>query len=151
MPSSFSRRAKRFTAQLMLGLWLLGLGLGIANACLAQEHHARHGHIGLSVAAIGSVLPGAHLPVAITPTSVDASSSALFTAQLACQDFCAGAQFGVFKQPGDAQQPLITWPVPLVSSWPDRPSPYRHVLWSVRGDLAGSHPPAFIGFLRMTI
>jgi len=140
MPSSFSRRAKRFTAQVMLGLWLLGLGLGIANACLAQEHHARHGHIGLS-----------DDPAVVVPTGLDASSGGPSTAQLACQDFCAAAQSGVFKQPGDAQQPLIASPMPLVWSWPARPSPYRHVLWSVRGDLAGSHPPAFIGFLRITI
>lgn len=147
----FSRRATRFTARVMLGLWLMGLGLGIANACLAQEHHARHGHIRPSDAAVASVLPGAHDPAVTAPTSIDASRVALSTAQLACQDFCAAGQSGVSKQLGDAQQALITSPTPLVWSWPDRPSPYRHALWSVRDDLAGSHPPAFIGFLRMTL
>jgi hypothetical protein len=125
----------------MLGLWLMGLGFGIANACLAHERHAQHGHLRQSDTAVADV----------AQTSLGASHDALSTARLACQDFCAAAQSGVFKQPGDAQQPLITSPLPLDSSWPTRPPPYRHVLWSVRGDLAGPHPPAFIGFLRMTI
>lgn len=126
MYSSFSRRASRFTARVMLAVWLMALGLGVANACLAQDDHARHGHLQHA----GDQTPA--------------------PAKLACQLFCASGQSSVLKEQGDAPQPLAAVLLAAASWRADLRSPYRHVQWPMDDD-AAPRPPDSIVFLRLTL
>ena len=129
MKSFFSHRRTRFTAAVMLFVWLLALGTGIANACQVQEDHARHGHLSHQEAGDHHTSP----------------------AKLACQDFCAAEQTGVVKQQTDAPVHLDVANA-LVSLWwvaslsADRPFPMAAV-----DDPPLAERPVFIRFLRLTI
>lgn len=129
MKSFFSHRKTRFTAAVMLFVWLLAVGTGIANACLVHEDHARHGHLSHQEAGDHDTSP----------------------AKMACQNFCAAEQTGVVKQQTDAPAHLDVALV-MVSMWwvasalTDRASQMPAV-----DDPPLTEPPVFIRFLRLTI
>lgn len=143
MKPFFAYRTTRFTATVMLFVWLLALGTGIANACLVQENHARHGHLGYQgtvVTAMPAAAPGA------MAVSHDVSPG-----KMACQNFCAAEQTGVVKQQDDAPGHLDAALV-LASMWWVAPSPAdRAFTRPVLGDPAWAEPPVFIRFLRLTL
>lgn len=129
MKSFFSHRRTRFTAAVMLFIWLLALGTGIANACLVHEDHARHGHL----------------------SRQDAGDHDTSPAKKACQNFCAAEQTGVVKQKTDAPASLDVAPV-LVSMWWVAPlSADRPFSLPAFDDPPLAQPPVFIRFLRLTI
>jgi len=143
MKPFFAYRTTRFTATVMLFVWLLALGTGIANACLVQENHARHGHLGYQdtvVTAMPAAAPGA------MAVSHDASPG-----KMACQNFCAAEQTGVVKQKVDAPGHLDAALV-LASMWGVAPASADRVFTlPVLGDPAWVEPPVFIRFLRLTL
>ena len=157
MNTLFGYRKKRFAAAAMLFIWLLAVGTGIANACLVQEQHARHGH-----------LDGRHAQAGPLPFSAtgrhgvvhDLASATVSRADgqedragviIACGNFCAAGQTGAIKhQVEKPAAPDIT-PVLLGACWRDPPSfdpicspqRFRNSDWP--------DPPAFIRFLRLTL
>lgn len=144
MKSFFSHRTTRFTATVMLFVWLAALGTGIANACLAQDDHPRHGHLS----------PQGAVATAMLATTLDAMAidPGKSSAKMACLNFCATGQTGVVKQQDDAPAhpddalalaSLWWWMAPVPA---DRASRQP-----VLGDPAWSEPPVFIRFLRLTI
>ena len=156
MQSSFSRRATRFTASVMLCVWLIALGMGVANACLVNDGHARHGHLNHQRDALTSVpMTGNQAALADRFTAdvqlVAAGDRNPSPAKVSCLNFCAAGQSSVLQQLGDDPASLTTPALPTGwwSSAP--PSPYRQSSWLVRDDPAGSHRPVSIRFLRLTI
>ena len=143
MPFRFNRRSTRLTVVAMLFVWLLVVGMGMANACLANEDHARHGHLQHQDAALaGHLTTAAQLDPHAQPTS---------SAKASCQTFCAAAQSSVFKQQSHEPGPADTGLALAISWWPAAPSLYRPSVWAVQRDSARFHPPIAIRFLRLTI
>lgn len=140
----------------MLCVWLIALGMGVANACLVNDGHARHGHLNHQRDAFTSVpMTGNEAALADRFTAdvqlVVADDRNPSPAKVSCLNFCAAGQSSVLQQLGDDPASLTTPALPTGwwSSAP--PSPYRQSSWLVRGDPAGSHRPVFIRFLRLTI
>lgn len=155
MKSFFNQRRTRYTVAVMLFVWLLALGTGIANACLVQEDHARHGHLSHQDAGVTSMtataldaMAGDHAPVEAHPDADDHDTSA---GKMACQNFCAAEQTGVVKQQNDAPAHLDDTLV-LVSMWWVAPlSADRAFPMPALDDPRWTEPPVFIRFLRLTI
>lgn len=155
MKALFSQRRTRFTAAVMLIVWLLALGVGTANACLVQENHIRHGHLTHQDARIESLeRSGLDRPVvehASARAQSDAGSHDIWPGKMACQSFCAGEQTGLAKQKtgGLAHSDFV--PVLAAIAWL-APSPAVGAsLWPVAAHPAWSEPAVSIRFLRLTI
>jgi hypothetical protein len=143
MKSFFGQRRTRCITRVMLFVWLLALGTGIANACVVQENHARHGHVGHHDAV--------HTATPATATVQDALDHDTLPGKLVCQDFCASGQTGMVKQAGDVPATPdvalalgLFWGLAELSA--DHPAPIPAIdgpPWAER--------PIFIRFLRLTI
>ncbi len=140
----FNRRTTRLTAVAMLFVWLLVVGMGMANACLANEDHARHGHLQhhegtLAEPVTAQAQPDSHVP----PTSPEVA---------ACQKFCAAAQSSVFKQQSDEPGLMDAGLVfAAIAEWHDSPAPYRTSLWADPLDPGWTELSVAIRFLRLTL
>jgi hypothetical protein len=141
MKSFFNRRRTRCITTVMLFVWLLALGTGIANACVVQVDHARHGHVSHQDA----------VPTALLATALDTLDHGPSQGKLACQIFCASGQTGMVKQPADAPaHPDVafalgsTWALAELSANHASPMPAMDgPPWTGR--------PVFIRFLRLTM
>jgi hypothetical protein len=127
----------------MLFAWLLVVGMGMANACLANEDHARHGHLH---AHDGTLADQSTARVQLDPNAQPTSP-----AKATCQKFCAAAQSSVLKQQSHEPGPMDAGLVPAIAWWPVSPAPYRHCAWAGQRDPAPSQPPVAIRFLRLTL
>jgi hypothetical protein len=144
MPFHFNRRTTRSTAIAMLFVWLLVLGMGMANACLAEENHARHGHLQHHHD------PGAE--PATTEAQPDSHVSPTSPEKAACQNFCADAQSSVCKQ--QSHEPGLMDPgvaLTALARWQVSPVPYSPSLWALPRDPAWTEPSVAIRFLRLTL
>ncbi|WP_114970707.1 hypothetical protein [Rhodoferax ferrireducens] len=136
MKSFFNSRHTRYTAIVMLFVWLMTLGSGVANACLLTQDHGRYG---LSVPASLEVYQNAD-EHALSPDTV------------ACLSFCAAEQTTLVKvQPQfDGSAGLYFVPVlfftGLLVPAIDRVSPLEAL-----GSPTWSEPPVSIRFSRLTI
>lgn len=155
MKSFFNRGRARCTAAAMLFVWLLALGTGIANACLAQVDHARHGHLShhdtvltaLPVTALDAMAVD-HASVEGHPGAIDHTTS---PGKMACQNFCAAEQTGVVKQKIDAPAHLDAAQVLASMGWVAPPLADRAFPMPALADPPWTEPPVFIRFLRLTI
>lgn len=151
----FNQRRVRYTVAVMLFVWLLALGAGIANACLVQEDHARHGHLSHQDDGVTSItataldaMAGDHASVEVSPDADDHDTSA---GKLACQNFCAAEQTGVVKQKIDAPAQLEAALVLASMGWVAPPLADHASQKPALGEPAWAEPPVFIRFLRLTI
>ena len=80
------------TAVMMLFVWLLTVGMGMANACLANEDHARHGHLHHHDVALADQLTA--------ESQLEDAAQLQSPATTNCQKLCAGAQSSMLKQQG---------------------------------------------------
>lgn len=143
MPFRFNRRTTRLTAVAMLFIWLLAVGMGMANACLANEDHAGHGHLLHHDQALADeVMAEAKLDQHAQPTS---------PAKETCQKFCSAAQSSVFKQQSHEQAQTDTGLFVTIAWWPASPAPYRHSPWAGQRNSTGPEPSVAIRFLRLTL
>lgn len=152
MKSFFNQQKARCTAAAMLFVWLLALGTGIANACLVQVDHARHGHLShhdtVLTALPVTALDAIHASAKVHPGAIDHNTS---PGTVICQNFCAAEQTGMVKQQTDAPVHLDDALV-LVSMWWVAPtSTDRAFQMPALGVPARIEPPVFIRFLRLTI
>lgn len=136
MKSLFNSRRTRSAAIVMLLVWLMTLGIGVANACLLTQDQGRHG---LSV------------PVSLEIYQ-DADEYALSPDDAACWSFCAAEQTTLVKvQPQfDGTAGLYFVPELFFTGWLvpaiDRVSPLEAL-----GSPTWSEPPVSIRFSRLTI
>lgn len=143
MMSFFNQRRKRLAAAVALLIWLLALGTGIANACLVQDDHARHGHLSQHDSdGTSMTIPG---------MDALADDHDTLPAKVACQNFCRADQSGLIKQQADMPVDLDS-ALSLASIWWARtPSADRTLQMPSLVDPAWSEQPVFIRFLRLTI
>lgn len=127
----------------MLFVWLLVAGMGMANACLANEDHARHAHLHHhDDTRADQVTAEAQLDVHAQPAS---------PAKETCNKFCAAAQSSVFKQQRHEPAQTDAGSVVAIAWWPASPAPYRHSPWAGQRNSAGPEPSVAIRFLRLTL
>lgn len=136
MKSFFNSRSTRSAAIVMLFVWLMTLGIGVANACLLTQDQGRHG---LSVPAS-------------TEAYQNADEHALSPDAAVCLSFCAAEQTTLVKvQPQfDGSAGLYLVPVLFFTGWLvpaiDRVTPLEAL-----GSPTWSEPPVSIRFSRLTI
>src|ERR1035437_9392286 len=152
MTSIFSVRRTRYTAAVMLFVWLMSLGIGVANACLIQQDHGSreygsHGHAGID---LGAIPEGhrAHQPVAASSVHSDENRSA--PEKVACLDFCADEQSTLVSghvdgpvHPELAPIMFLTGLLVPVSDQTAPPQAFANPTWS--------EPHVSIRYLRLTI
>ena len=140
---------------MMLFVWLLALGAGIANACLVQEDHARHGHRSHRDSGFTSVIVTELDALTIDHASEEAHLGAgdheISLVKLACQNFCTAERTGVVKQQTYEPANLDVALVLTSMWWVASPSADRASQLPALGDPAWSEPPVSIRFLRLTI
>jgi len=135
MKPLFSRRNTRYTAIVMLFVWLATLGIGIANACLPGD---AHGHPG----------PVQQLQATV---HAEADEHAPDPDEVICLNVCAAQQSAAIKvkpfdNAADSRLPLIAWAPALAIALvdpDDRPTPLAVQTWR--------EPPVSIRFLRLTL
>lgn len=135
MKSFFSHRNTRYTAIVMLMVWLMTLGVGIANACLVSEAHGHLGSVEHAQAAHHS----------------EADEHTPEPDKALCLTVCAAEQTAAIKvKQLDSQAELlwapIAWAAALtiaVDDLNDRSEPLAIANWC--------EPPVSIRFLRLTI
>ena len=153
-----SRRSTRFTAVVMLFVWLLTMGAGIANACQLHQDHVMGGRIGVGSA--GDKRPagvGADAPLA-----AQSAHAALATIRVAgdgdqwahtitCRALCVAGQTappkqkaaGCADQHADVVLVATCGPVNALAD----PTPGRMRF----ADAPRPEPPVFIRFLRLNL
>ena len=135
MKTAFSYRHIRYTAIVMLFVWLMTLGVGIANACLVSDAHGQTGST-------------QHIQATSHP---EADEHAPDPDKAICLTVCAAEQTAAIKakhfdNAADSQFAPIAWaPALMIASIDpnDRSAPLAVATWR--------EPPVSIRFLRLTI
>ncbi len=141
MKSFFGVRPTRYTAAVMLFVWLMSLGIGVANACLVRQDHGWHEHFTHSQSGLGSGADTA---------DHDAADHDKSPEDLACLSFCTAEQNALIQHHAEGVTAQDTVPalfftcllVPVL----DQPCPP-----AVFGSTTWSEPPVTIRFSRLTI
>ena len=144
-------RRTRFTAVVMLFVWLLTLAAGVVNACQLHEDHAAGGG-GLAhgtqaaAAAIDARIAVAAVAAPATQQDDDQVADAI-----ACRALCATVQSAVPKQ-----QPLVfadqaSDPVLVMVNGPSRVLPGPVAVAPGTVHVPRPEPPVYIRFLRLTL
>ena len=155
MKHMLSHHRTRFTAVMMVFVWLLTLGAGFANACLLHQDHAAGGHT-RGVVAHDPLATSAGADAHVVPHSVPAQASlhdddCQLLAADSCRTLCATVQSAVPKQKPLPFADLGAEPVLVTTSGPFR------VLSGPVSVSAGAalaprpEPPVYIRFLRLTL
>lgn len=141
MKSLFGSQPTRYIAAVMLFVWLMSLGIGVANACLVQQDHGRHEHLSQGHAGFASGAGTA---------DHDAADHDKSPEDLACLSFCTAEQNALIQHHADGVMAQDTVPVPgftgLLVPVLDEPCPP-----AVFGSTTWSEPPVTIRFSRLTI
>ncbi|MDO8457298.1 MAG: hypothetical protein Q7T07_10350 [Burkholderiaceae bacterium] len=138
MKSFLTSRRTRLTATVMLFVWLMTLGVSIANACLVHQDEGRHSHL-VSVAAADT-------------DHQDSNGHDMSPETLACLDFCAAEQSTLVKVKAQLDSstsfdfvPVLYFTGLLV------PTIDRDIQPKALGSPTWSEPPVSIRFSRLTI
>ena len=155
MNSMPSHARTRFTAAVMLFVWLLTLGAGIANACLLHEDHAQAGQAGIA-AVPGARESGARddrhgSGQALAAAVVDTPDGDLWVHTITCRALCVAGQTAVPRQKAAACAEQHADAVPVAACGPvgvlADPIPRRMHF----ADAPRPEPPVFIRFLRLNL
>ena len=141
MKSFFGSRRTRYTAAVMLFVWLVSLGIGVANACLVQQDHGRQELFSHSQSRLASGTAAAHPDAADHDKSPD---------KMACLNFCTAEQNTLIQHHADGVVAQDTVPVPFFT-WLLVPVVDQTYQPEAFGGPTWSEPPVFIRFLRLTI
>ncbi len=136
----------------MLFVWLMSLGIGVANACLVQQDQARDELLSHSRSAFRSdaIIERDLALDNFAKAHVQADENAKAPEKTVCLDFCAAEQNTLVKHHADglvAQDVVpvlyLTWLlVPALDQTP-QPEAFGSPTWS--------EPPVSIRYLRLTI
>ena len=155
MKPMLSHRRTRFTAMVMLLVWLLTLGAGIANACLLHDDHATTGDARSPVAqesqAATSGIDSRVAPHGVAAAAVEQREGDELLESFSCQTQCLTVQTTVPKQQPLACADPGTDPVLVTSTGPVRQ--LAHPVPVLAGIAFAPRPetPVFIRFLRLTL
>ncbi len=150
--SFLSFRRTRCTAAVMLFVWLMSLGISVANACLVQQDRAGRELLGHSRSGMTSSATTEH-DVAlhnVARAHVQADENVLSPEKLTCLNFCLAEQDTLVKHQVDSDLGHDIVPV-LFLTWPLLPAPDQSSQSEAFGSPAWSESPVFIRYLRLTI
>jgi hypothetical protein len=152
MKSFFSVRRTRYTAAVMLFVWLMSLGIGVANACLLQSDHGADKYFSRSNSAtIPAALAGQDLaPVHIATSSVHSDENISSPEKITCLKFCVAEQNTLVKHHADGLAGLDIVPV-LFLTWLLVPAVDQAFQPEAFGSPTRSEPPVSIRYLRLNI
>lgn len=154
MKSFFNHRRTRYTAAVMLFVWLLALGTGIANACLVQKNHGPHGDpshshsVFTSTTAVKSDVTSDILVK--TTAHDDADEHEMSPEKAVCLNFCVAEQNTLVKHHADGLADVDIVPV-LFLTWLLVPAVDQASKPEAFGSPTWSEPPVSIRYLRLTI
>ncbi len=143
----------RITSIVVLFVWLLTLGAGIANACLVDGEHAQGGHIrygGAALAPAAHAVSGAQYAVHAS-AALGAADQELSSHATTCASLRVAAQTGVAApkawKVADLQADAVLAPMPWettqLADHAGGPTKPEDPVWLPL--------PAFIRFLRLTL
>ena len=148
----FSSRRTRYTAAVMLFVWLMSLGIGVANACLVQHNPAEDEFLGhtrsgfMSQATIERELALDNFAKVHVQTDENDKSPE----KVACLNFCAAEQDTLVKDHADVLVAQDIVPV-LFLTWLLMPALDQTPQPEAFGGPTWSEPPVSIRYLRLTI
>jgi hypothetical protein len=135
----------------MLFVWLMALGIGVANACLVQQDVRAREHSGHSHPGIDPAKAAEHMtldPLATSYIHIDHKDPS--SQKLACLDFCEAQQSAAvtdhtdgLADPGLAAVPFLTGLLAPTDHQMSTPEAFGSPTWS--------EPPVSIRYLRLTI
>lgn len=152
MKSFFSAQRTRYTAAVMLFVWLMSLGIGVANACLVQQdqgprEYFSQGPSGTDLTAHAD-RQAARDPFAPNPVHSDGNTSS--PEKITCLHFCVAEQSTLITDHLDGLAHLDLVPILFLTGLlvprTDQTSPaeaFASPSWS--------EPPVSIRYLRLTI
>ena len=148
----FSSRRTRYTATVMLFVWLMSLGIGVANACLVQQNPAEDEFFGHTRSGLMSkeTIERERALDNIAKAQVQADENDKSPVKKACLNFCAAEQNTLVKHHADALVAQDIVPV-LFLTWLLMPALDQTPQPEAFGSPTWSEPPVSIRYLRLTI
>lgn len=152
MKSFFSARRTRCTAAVMLFVWLMSLGIGVANACLVQQNHGSRDYFGQGRSGTGltALAERQTVPDHVATKSVHSDESMSSPGKITCLNFCVAEQRTLITDHVDGLVHLDLVPILFLTGLPvpatdqtSTPEAFASVSWS--------EPPVSIRYLRLTI
>ena len=152
MKPFFSVQRTRYTAAMMLFVWLMSLGIGVANACLVQQDHGPREYF--SQAPSGTDLAElAELQAALdhfATNPVHSDEHALSPEKITCLHFCVAKQSTLITDLLDGLAHVDLVPILFLTGLPvpaaDQPLSAQAIT-----SPSWSEPPVSIRYLRLTI
>jgi hypothetical protein len=126
----------------MLLVWLMSLGIGVANACLVKTDQGWHKHLSHSHTGIA--------PDNFAKVHVDAGENDKSPQTMACLNFCAAEQNTLVNDHADGLASLDIGPV-LFLTWLLVPATDQTYQPQAFGGPTWSEQPIYIRYLRLTI
>jgi len=140
MKSFFSVQRTRYTAAVMLFVWLMSLSVGVANACLLQQDRGPREYFSQGQAA----------PAHVTTNTLNFDDYISSPEKITCLHFCVAEQSTLITDHLDGVAPLDLVPILFLTGLPvpttEQPFPTQSFIRP-----SGSEPPVSIRYLRLTI
>ncbi len=152
MKSFFNVQRTRYTAAVMLFVWMMSLGIAVANACLVQQDHGPREYFsqapsGTDLAALAD-FQAARDHFATNPVHSDEHTSS--PEKITCLHFCVAEQSTRITDHLDGLTHVDLVPILFLTSLPaltiDQLSPAQAFT-----SPGWSEPPVSIRYLRLTI
>jgi hypothetical protein len=152
MKSFFNVQRTRYTAAVMLFVWLMSAGIGVANACLVQQDHGPREHFsqGRSGADLPTLAELQAAPDHFATNSAHSDENTPSPEKLICQHFCVAEQSTLVTDHLDGLAHLDLVPVLFLTGLlvpptdqTSKPEAFASPTWSER--------PVSIRYLRLTI
>ena len=136
----------------MLFVWLMSLGIGVANACLVQQDQARDELLSHSRSAFRSdaIIERDLALDNFAKAHVQADENAKAPEKLTCLNFCVAEQHTLVTHHADVLVDQATVPV-LFLTWLLVPALDQTSQPEAFGSPTWSEPPVSIRYLRLTI
>lgn len=152
MKSFFNARRTRCTAAVMLFVWLMSMGIGVANACLVQQGQGSRDYFSQDQSGTDLTALADHQAapdhVATKPVHSDESMSS--PGKITCLHFCVAEQSTLITDHLDGLIHLDLVPILFLTGLPvpatdqtSTPEAFASMSWS--------EPPVSIRYLRLTI
>lgn len=140
MKSFFSAQRTRYTAAVMLFVWLMSLGVSVANACLLQQDHGPREYFS----------QGQAVPAHVATNTLHSDEHTAPPEKITCLHFCAAEQSTLTTDHLDGLAHLDLVPILFLTGLPV-PTSNRSLPAQAFTSPSWSEPPAFIRYLRLTI
>ncbi|OGB40200.1 MAG: hypothetical protein A2461_01895 [Burkholderiales bacterium RIFOXYC2_FULL_59_8] len=152
MKSLFSVQRTRYTAAVMLFVWLMSLGIGLANACLVKQDHGpgeyfSQGRSGTDLAALAERQAARDH---FTTNSLHSDANASSPEKITCLHFCAAEQSSLITDHSNGLAHLDLVPIMFLTGLPV-PTTDQVLSAEAFASPSWSEPPVSIRYLRLTI